>query len=300
MSLTAKIPRSVKARLRAGVTAAQRVWVKLLRSYDAGQLAAALSSLGLRAGDTVLLHSSFGAHHGFRGTAEQLTDVFIDVLGPDGTLLMVSLPYRGSSLEYLQRINQFDVRKAPSMMGLVSEYFRRRPQVLRSLHPTHPILALGAKAEWVVADHESCLFPCGPGTPFEKLIALDGKVVFFNVPFATFTFFHYLEHLVSSRLPFPLYSERPFDVPVIKRNGERGTVRTFVFSLEAIRRRRFQRLEDELFRRGLIARRRIGNSQLLAIRVRDAVTCVEEMSRQGQYFYEFDDLTMPRVAPARP
>jgi aminoglycoside 3-N-acetyltransferase len=300
MSLTAKIPRSVKARLRAGVSRAQRVWVRLLRSYDADHLVAALRSLGLKAGDTVMLHSSFGANHGFRGTAEQLTDVFLDFLGPEGTLLMVSLPYRGSSLEYLQRINQFDVRKAPSMMGLVSEYFRRRPQVLRSLHPTHPILAAGAQAEWIVANHESCLFPCGPGTPFEKLVALDGKVVFFNVPFATFTFFHYLEHLVSPRLPFSLYSERLFEVPIIKQNGERGSVRTFVFSLEAIRRRRFQRLEDEVFRRGLVTRCRVGNSQLLAIRVRDAVSCVEEMCSKGEYFYEFDDMPLPRAASVGP
>lgn len=296
MSLTARIPRSVKTKLRAAWAEVQRVWVGLFQSYDADQLVTALKSLGLTAGDTWMLHSSFGAHHGFRGTVHQLTDVFLDFLGPEGTLLMVSLPYRGSSLEFLQRISQFDVRKAPSMMGLVSEYFRRRPQVLRSLSPTHPILAAGARAEWIVANHEDCLFPCGPGSPFEKLLALDGKVVFFNAPFATFTFFHYLEHVVSPRLPFPLYSERPFDVPVIKHNGERGSVKTFVFSIEAIRRRRFERLESELFRRGLIARRKVGNSQLMAIRVRDAVACVEDMCGRGDYFYDFDDLPVARAS----
>jgi len=237
-----------------------------------------------------MLHSAFGSQYGFRGTVDDLTNVFLDAIGPEGNLLMVSLPYRSSSLQYLTNLKRFDVRKTPSMMGLVSEMFRRRPNVLRSLHPTHPILAHGPKAQWFLAGHESCLYPCGPGTPFEKLAAMDGKVVFFNVPLDTLTFFHYLEHLVSPDLPFALYTEHPFEVPVIDQMGEWRTVTTFVFSPEAIRRRRFHVLQDELSRRKLIRARRVGNSRVLAVRVGDVVECVEDMRRRGIYFYDLTDL----------
>jgi aminoglycoside 3-N-acetyltransferase len=273
----ANLPRPIKARLRARLLAARRLWVRLFRSYGAAQLRGCLHGLGLRPGDTVMLHSAFGDQHGFKGSIDAFTDVFVDLLGPSGTLLMPSLPYRSSSLQYLQTIKQFDVRKTPSMMGLVSEYFRRRPGVLRSLHPTHPVLALGANAETIVAGHENCRYPCGPGTPFDSLLRFDGKVVFFNVSFATFTFFHYLEHRLSPGLPFPLYTDEPFEVPVIDQAGRRLSVTTYVFSPEAIRRRQFQVLEDELFRRGLITRRSVGNSRLMVIRVRDAVECVDDM-----------------------
>ena len=111
------------------------------------------------------------------------------------------------------------------MMGLVSEYFRRRPDVVSSLHPTHPILVHGPDAEAIVAAHPACLHPCGPGTPFDRLLALDGKVLFFNVEFAVFTFFHYLEHLVSADLPFRLYTDEPSVVPVIDRHGNAGRSR---------------------------------------------------------------------------
>jgi aminoglycoside N3'-acetyltransferase len=134
------------------------------------------------------------------------------------------------------------------------------------------------------------VYPCGPGTPFEKLEEVDGKVAFFNVPFATFTFFHYLEHRVNPEMPFPLYTEQPFIVPVIDRNGESATVTTFVFSQEAIRRRRFPVLEDELRRRQLIKERRVGNSRVSLIRIRDAVECVRDMYRKGQYFYDLTGL----------
>jgi hypothetical protein len=47
------------------------------------------------------------------------------------------------------------------------------------------------------------------------------------VPFATCTFFHYLEHLVSPAMPFSLYTAEPFIVPVVDVNGEHSEVTTF-------------------------------------------------------------------------
>jgi aminoglycoside 3-N-acetyltransferase len=238
------------------------------------------------AGDTIMLHSGYDALCGFRGTVKELTDTFLQVIGPEGNLVMVSLPYRSSSLEYLDGLKSFDVRRTPSMMGLVSEFFRRRPEVLRSLHPTHPVLAHGPKAAWIVADHEKCQFPCGPGTPFEKMRCLDAKAVFFYVPFDNFTFFHYLEHLVRFELPFDLYTDEPFVVPVLDQEGTQRTVATFAFTREAIGRRQFHVLDNEMNRRGLIAKGRVGNSALLAVRVRDTVDVVQDMSRHGRYFYD--------------
>jgi len=274
--------------------------VRIFRSYGPAELAECLRWVGVQPGDTVLLHSAFSAHFGFKGSIEDLTKVFLDAVGPTGNLLMVSLPYRSSSLDYLSTLKQFDVRKTPSMMGLVSEYFRRRPDVVRSLHPTHPMLVHGPQAEDIIASHPACVFPCGPGSPFDRFLALDGKVVFFNVEFAVFTFFHYLEHLVSSDLPFPLYTDRPIEVPVVDRAGNRATIKTHVYSREAISRRRFAVLETELRRRRLITTRRIGNGEVESIRVRDAVACVEDMRRQGRYFYDFSGTQAKSVGAAVP
>jgi aminoglycoside 3-N-acetyltransferase len=284
-----KLPRKYRIALRAKAYQVQRVFVRAFLSYDAPRLVASLRALGIKSGDTVLLHSGFDVLNGFRGTIATLTNAFLEAIGPDGNLLMVSLPYRSSSLEYLKTLKCFDVRKTPSMMGLVSEFFRRRPNVLRSLHPTHPMLAFGPDADWIVADHELCRYPCGPGTPFEKLVSLDAKAVFFNVPFDNYTFFHNLEHLVSSELPFALYTNEPFEVPVIDKSGETKTVTTFVFSLDAIRRRKFHVLEDEMRRRRMIRKRRVGNSYILSARLRDSIECVLDMSRRGHYFYDLGD-----------
>jgi aminoglycoside 3-N-acetyltransferase len=257
-------------------------------SYGEEGLLQALRRLGVREGDDLMLHSSFAPQHGFRGSIEQLTDVFIKAVGRSGNLLMVSLPYRSSSLEYLRRLRSFDVRRAPSMMGLVTEHFRRRPDVLRSLHPTHPVLVHGPDAAWYVERHERALFPCGPGTPFEKLAKRDAMVAFFNVPFAAFTFFHHLEHLISGQLPFALYTEQPFEVPVLDRDGQPGVVRTYAFASEAIARRRFEVLERALRSRGVISAAKVGNTRIEAIRVRAAIDCVHAMASRGEWFYDLD------------
>jgi aminoglycoside 3-N-acetyltransferase len=277
--------RHAKLALKSRWIELRAAYVKRFMSYDARQLQAALRSLGVREGDALMLHSAFAQHHGFNGSIEQLTDAFIDALGPKGHLLMVSLPYRSATLDYLRQLRVFDVRRTPSMMGLVSEYFRRRPDVLRSLHPTHPVRVHGPEAAWFVEGHRHALYPCGPSTPFEKLAERDGIVAFFNVPFATFTFFHHLEHLVSAHLPFALYTDEVFEVPVVDARGETSLVRTHAFTREAIQRRRFEVLEQALRARGAISAVKIGNTRMEAIRVRDAIACVHEMRASGQLFY---------------
>ena len=290
MSLRLRISRSHKLWLKAELRQARGRFVRAFLAYDKERLAAGLRAVGVRPGDSVMLHSAFQSTNGFRGSVEQLTDVFVDAVGPTGHLLMVSLPYRSSSLEYLNKFRVFDVRKTPSMMGLVSEMFRRRPDVTRSLHPTHPVLVRGPRAEWFVEDHPESRYPCGPGSPFDKLVTMDGKAVFFDVPVATYTFFHYLEHMVSAQLPFRLYTADAFEVPVIGRDGQRRIITTHVFAPEAIRRRRFDILEAALRQRGLIQQRRIGVSRIQAVRVNDTIDCVAEMARRGEFFYDMSDL----------
>ena len=285
-SILAKLPRRHKNRLKAVYSTWKARWISTFRSFGPAELAASLAKLGLGHGDSVLVHSEFSPYNGFTGSVGQVTDVFLDTVGPDGNLLMVSLPYLTSSREYLRGLMCFDVRKTPSKMGIASEFFRRRKGVLRSLHPTHPVLALGPKAEWIVANHEDCIYPCGPGSPFEKLLELGGKVVFFDVEFDAFTYIHYLEHRVRDQLHFPVYDDEQFEVPVIDRDGNGRLVKTLVFSQQAIRRRRVSDFERRLRRAGVILRERMGNATILAVELERVNAHVDEMSRDGVCFYD--------------
>ncbi len=278
--------RNWKQALKAQRSQWRAAWARQFGGYGPPELLKALLGMGIGPGSCVMLHSSFSSANGFRGTIPELIDTFVEAVGPQGHLMMVSLPYRSASIDWLQSGRTFDVRRTPSMMGMVSEVFRRRDGVLRSLHPTHPILVHGPRAAEIIASHPDCLHPCGPGSPFAWLLELDGRSVFFNVPIDMFTFFHYLEHHVSAQLPFPLYTDVPFDAPVVDASGQRRTVRTYAFARDAIQRRRPERLYDELRRRGLVAQVRVGASELLAVSVRDALACTDDLQRQGRLFYD--------------
>ena len=278
--------RSTKLALKSRLARLRSWYVRTFRAYEPAELLRALRGLGIRPGDTIMLHSAWSAAHGFRGSIDDLIDAFVEAVGPQGHLLMVSLPYRNAALDWLQSGRTFDVRRTPSMMGMVSEMFRRRADVQRSLHPTHPILVRGPQAERFIAAHPDCPYPCGPGTPFEEMARADARVVFLNVPIDMFTFFHYLEHLVSPTLPFALYTDEPFDAPVVDADGRARTVRTYAFAREAIRRRRPERLYDALRAGGFVATQRVGATRLLAVRVRDAIACTQTLQAEGRLFYD--------------
>jgi aminoglycoside 3-N-acetyltransferase len=196
--------------------------------------------------------------------------------------MMVSMPYSGSTQDYLKGKPTFDVRKSPSYMGMVSESFRKRDGVLRSLNPAHPVLAFGPKAEWIVADHDKCIYSCGPGSPFEKLLQLDGKIVVYHVRFPTISYVHYAEHVVEKMLPFPLYDSETFEVPTIDAQGELRVVKTRPFSPEAVRRRRPHEAVDQLRKKGLIKSKRVGNSGVLVITARESLECYVGETRAGK------------------
>lgn len=276
----------LKPKLRRAHRIARRSFVKAFRSYDRPKLIDALSAAGLRPGDSVMLHSAFEEHHGFRGGAVDVIEAFRSTVGPTGNLMMVSLPYRSSTRDWIERGKLFDARRTPSAMGLISETFRRMPDVRRSVHPTHPVLAAGPLAEWLLASHRFTHFPCGPDSPFERLLSVRGKVAFFNVPFSNLTFFHYLEHRVRGVTGLKLYDDTLCRVPAIDADGQRHIVETYVFSRDIIPRRRFDILEQQARSSGLIREVRVGASYVLVSEVEALVECTDRMLERGLVFYD--------------
>lgn len=273
-----------KRALKAKINKAKQRVVNALFSYDGEQLKASLSQAGIVETDTVLVHVNFEPNSGFQGTPLDLVDAMADLVGEKGNLMMVSIPFQGSAYEYLEKGKVFNVGKTMSMMGLVTEMFRRRSGTRRSLHPTHPVLAFGKDAEWLVAGHEDCVYPCGEGSPFDKFRSLGGKILFFDVGFGAITFFHCVEDLLKDRLPFEVYDERVFSVKAIDADGGERVIETYVFS-PALK-RDAGRLEGEMLRRGKIKKARVGNSRYLLVTAEDVVDCFAAMVESGDFPYE--------------
>lgn len=279
--MIARLKQRVKPLYRRG----QRLVARTFFAYSSGQLEATLARLGIVSGDAVMAHSSFRPTSGFIGTPGDVIEAMLRAVGPEGHLLMMSIPYRGSSQGYAERRPLFDVTRTPSAVGLISELFRRRSGVVRSLSPLHPVLVHGPLAAWLAADHDLAVKSCGKGTPFERFLSLKGKILFFDAPYTSMTFVHYVEDACRDRLPMALYDPEPVAIRVRDDAGREREVRHVVFSAEARHRRNFKLIEAALRRDGAIRTARVGNSRLLCVAARDVLACGVRLVDEGTGFY---------------
>jgi aminoglycoside 3-N-acetyltransferase len=148
-----------------------------------------LADLGVQPGDLLMVHSSYkslGVSH-----PEAILQALLEALGDNGTLLM-------PALTYLQQPHTFhDTRRTPSCVGYLTEYFRTRPGTRRSLHPTHSVCGHGARLDDLFSDHILDHTPCGPHSPFHKLLLQGGKILMLGCGLLPNTSMHAIEELVQ-------------------------------------------------------------------------------------------------------
>ena len=142
--------------------------------HTAEQLMHDLAALGVQAGDTVLMHSSYKSLGGIEGGAKGFFDAFLALLGKDGTLVLPALSYASVTREQ----PHFDVLSTPSCIGYLPEYFRTQVDgVQRSVHPTHSCCAVGKQANFLCGMHHLDRTPVGPHSPFARLTQVQGKIL---------------------------------------------------------------------------------------------------------------------------
>jgi len=260
--------------------------VKVLLSYDSERFLKELQEMGISQGDVVMVHSSWLMHNGFKGRPIDMINCLKQLVGESGLLIMPSLSYQNESTrDYLLRNKAMNVKRAPSMMGLLSEVFRRGKDSLRSLSPTHPLVAWGKRKEEFIAGHDACSIPFGNDSPFSKLLALNGKILTIDASFSTITFTHFLENRIASTLSFPLYEDELMIGKLLDYSGLLHEIPVKVLSEQANSFRREQRLIDEMDQQNLIKRKRVGNTDLMLIDCQQMTACVDEMVNKGNIFF---------------
>lgn len=176
-----------------------------------------LRSLGVRAGGILLVHSSLRSLGRMFHTvypedrAEIVIQSLLEALGPTGTLLLPALSYETVG----PACPVFDVHHTPSCVGALPEFFRTRPGTLRSIHPTHSVCGVGARAEEILSGHEQDHTPCGPHSPFARLPQWGGQVLFLGCGLRPNTSMHAIEEQIE---PPYLYGD-PVTYRIIHADG---------------------------------------------------------------------------------
>ncbi|WP_083518258.1 AAC(3) family N-acetyltransferase [Dechloromonas denitrificans] len=260
---------------------------KTIWAYGSEEVVRQIRKCGLESGTTLVVHSSWHQHNGFRDKPADLIKALKTAVGNNGLLVMTSMPYHNmSSAEWLAKGKPMNVRRSPSMMGLVSEVFRRSEGVHRSLSATHPLLAWGKDAQDFISGHQDTDRPFGPQSPFSKLLERNALILGFDAPFSTFTFTHFVEdHLVDS-LPTPLYEPELLAGKVVDYDGNESTQWLRVISPLANKQRREERLIAQLESSQALHRGRIGNTALVWIRAQALLTGAQKLALEGTHFFD--------------
>lgn len=146
--------------------------------------------LGICKGDTVLVHSSLRSLGG--ASPDDVIKGLKTAVGEDGTLVFPALSYMHCN----PGNREFDYYSTPSNVGALPEYFRTRLKgVVRSMNPTHSCCACGKNAEFVTSGHILDDTPCGPNSPFKRVMELGGKILFIGCGMGPNTSMHAVEEL---------------------------------------------------------------------------------------------------------
>ncbi len=238
-----------------------------------------LKKIGVKKGDSVLVHSSLSKMGFVEGGAETVIDALLETVGKNGTLLFPTFSAKGRNKTYLEEYPFFDIKKSPSQMGIITEYFRKSDNVYRSFHPTDSVCAKGKLAEYYTNSHFGQLTPYNENSPFRKLCKMKGKILMLGTTLnGACTNLHTLEDAVDFK--YPVYDAKVFEVEMTDEKGNKLVMQTKVHNPQFSAKRNCDALKPMFEREGVLSNGMIGEAKSMLI---DANKMLEVMIKN---YYE--------------
>lgn len=177
----------------------------------------------------LVVHSAIGAlsRQGFR--AEAMIEALLEHL-VHGNLFMPTMTWRSVTLA-----NPFwDEIATPSHTGVLTEIFRTRYAVARSIHPTHSVAGWGPAAQLLLSRHHVDTTPVSSNSPYGLMRDYDAYVLMIGVGLECCTAIHLPEEIINVEL----YVRPPEEAELYQCRDRHGIA-------HAVRTRRHPRLDRD-------------------------------------------------------
>jgi len=225
-------------------------------------IAAGLSTLGIRRGDRLFAHSSLSAFGHVDGGAQAVCDALLDAVGPQGTAAVPTFTW---GTNHDKEVVVFDVRHDVSEVGQIPETFRQRPDAIRSEHVCHSIAVIGPDAPEVIGDG---VRPFAWGSGMYRLYELDFWYVFLGCGFGSCTALHTVEELMQ--VPYRHY--RDFNgSTVIRADGSVVPAKSLEFLRHGPYDNDFPKMQAIFENQGILRTTTVGNARIVCAKTRDIV-----------------------------
>jgi len=280
------LPANLKRKVKSDWKGFRIAFSRKIRGFSKKDLVEMLRRLGIEQGDTLLVHSSLDQFSAFQGKPVDVIVALQEAVGPRGTLLMPTLPFRGSAVEYVRAPRVFDLTRTPSQMGLLTELFRRISGVIRSIHPTHSVAAWGMRASEMAYAHHAAATPCGRQTPYGRLLDHNGKILFLGTDISVMTFFHAVEELLEPKMPFSPFTKEVFVLESRDAQNQSVTTHTRLFDPQYSRRRNLEKLIPAMKQRGWWRDAKLGGMRAILLRADQVLEASSALAERGIYCYD--------------
>lgn len=233
-----------------------------------------LRKVGVEAGDLLMVHSAVQFLGALEGGVAMLYRGLREVLGPEGAMVFPTFNH-GFCKGQL-----FDVQHTPcENMGVLNEYVRTRPETRRSLDPILPVAAVGPLAGRVVGGR--CVTCFGPGSPFDMLVRLGGKLLLIGASFQ----YASIVHLVEERLRVPYRYMKEFK-GIRRHHGHEEHISVWMYArdLEVDPQLDLLPMGERLHSLGLVNRQPVNYGYLQLSRLEDLMSYLTVWIRDDPYF----------------
>ena len=223
------------------------------------EISAGIESMGLKAGDRAMVHSSLSSIGHVEGGAATVVQAILDVLGPTGTLMVPTFTHSGCQY--------FDPQATPSLNGAITEAARAFDGAVRSLHPTHALTAIGPDADDLLKD-DLDRGALGRDCGLDRLIEKGGYVFLLGVGHKSNSAVHIGEDYAGADRHAALSPENPKIVAL--NHPDRGEVEITLTEMMGST-IAFDRIEQALRERDQIVDGTIGTARCQLMKGKDVI-----------------------------
>ena len=166
-----------------------------------------------------------------------------------------NLVFRGSMTQFLRAHSRIDLRAMSSRNGAITGAIRQHPKARQSVHPSHPVSAIGPRSEKLLRDHLRSRGPCGPESPWGKIAATEGRIVLLGVGQSCNTTLHVVEETTA---PY-IFLDEMLTGTVVDRSGREHSYRVQAYTTD--RARTFDVADAPLLDRGIMKMAAVGSER---------------------------------------
>lgn len=224
--------------------------------------------------------------------SNKLIEMFQELIGLEGTLAMPTHPLYKEDQEFMSDKRKltltYDIKRTPSKVGLLTEVFRRRKDVIRSRHPLSSLSALGPQAKFLTNNNinDKLPLPHGLDSGYYRFSKINGKIVSLNIPLIkALSIVHCPEEIKDTNWPVKdFFYERRF---VLKEEGVEKEITVREKDPRWVRFISLKQLQRDLVREGILKEHLLDGIRVDIADAQEVINYMNNRNKNSTYPYFF-------------